>query len=464
MGVARYDIDAETELLKIFLSDQYTFEEFREITRPEMFSDYNKFIYMAMCAVDSNGYEFDEITLRVAVKKLSANIPDSYLLEMFNEPKNKSFAPAYHQIIFDVYKRYETFNAGEEIKKRISEGKPFCDIIDIVNKVIGFEGNSATNNRPQSIHEIAKEQVRELDKDIKGEFTIQRKFRLGHPVMDKMGVITRGNIVVIGARPSHGKTLIAINLMYHQAFINKKRCVFFSLEMSKFELLEKLYCLHENFPTQTLMEMPDEKRYELLSKFEKLLSVMNIDIVIDSDHRDITSIVSTAKILNAQKQIDFIYIDYVQLIMINGRQSEQQRNQQLSTINLQIKNNIASQLNVCVILLAQINRDGEKEEDRVPRMSDLADCSQIEKDASQVWFVKNWHLIGKSVITVGAGKKVDCNGALALINGKSRFGASGGYLLVPVSFLNQKIFSTVEESLANDERLRMIEQTYKKGV
>jgi len=230
-------------------------------------------------------------------------------------------------------------------------------------------------------------------------------------------------------------------------------------------LLEKLYCLHENFPTQTLMEMPDEKRYELLVKFEKLLSVMNVDITIDTDHRDITSITSTLKILNAQKQIDFVFIDYFQLIMINGRQSDQQRNQQLTTISIQIKNNIASALNVCVVVLAQIKRPETKEQiDSVPSMDDLADCSQLEKDAVQIWFIKNWHLIGKSVITVGHGKKVDCNGALALINGKSRYGASGGYLLVPLSFLNQKIFNTVEESLANDERLRMIEQTYKKGV
>ena len=463
--IARYNEEAETELLKIFTNNQPVFQEFLESTKPEYFSDMNRILFTALKNMDSKNFSFEEIMLKEEIKSVTKlSIPENVISNLFLPSKDIGFAKGLHHTIFESWRKYRLFELANQLKDKVSSQCPASEYADIVNQMVVLDsGSKSMNTRPQYLVEIAKDVIKEIELDIVGDNTVSRNFYYGSGALRKLGVMKRSNAYLFSARPAHGKTSLLLNILYYNAFVEKKRVVFFSLEMSKTEILEKLYCIHYNYPTLLMRQMTDlQAKNQMIKTFEQYLIYSKIELIIDTEHKEIGQMCNSAKILNAQKKIDIIAFDYIQLIMVQGRLNELPRNQQLAHILLHLKNDIINGLDVVGIYLAQMERKGD--DDVVPKMSDLSDCSQLEKDASDIWFIKNWNVIGKSTIKVGYSKSVDAEGCLALINAKSRFSQVGACALLPFSFCLQKNVNSKEDALLIDNEIKIKESKFLEEV
>ena len=117
------------------------------------------------------------------------------------------------------------------------------------------------------------------------------------------------NLYVAGDYIMTHNTSIAIQILHHNSFLKKKRIAIFSLEMSGYELLEKMYCFHHLIDSQTYIKMKPEKKLKEIQKFEAYLVANEIEFIIDDECKTLSSILNRVKVLNAQKKVDLVCID-----------------------------------------------------------------------------------------------------------------------------------------------------------
>ncbi len=192
--------------------------------------------------------------------------------------------------------------------------------------------------------------------------------------------LQNGEMIIVAARPSMGKTALAMNIIEHIAADNMLPCAVFSLEMSKQQLAQRLLCSRGGIDAQKV-------RRGLLqpSEFHHLAQIVN-DLsrapiwVDDSPGLTILELRAKARRLKLQHDIKCIMIDYMQLMDNPGVESRQQ---QISEISRGIKA-VARELNVPVICLSQLNRQSEGRDGHRPRMSDLRESGSIEQDADVI--------------------------------------------------------------------------------
>lgn len=197
----------------------------------------------------------------------------------------------------------------------------------------------------------------------------------------KLCGLHKGEMVIIAARPSMGKTSLALNIAEHIGANENIPVVIFSLEMGKHQLVERLLCSRSGIDAQLVRSGTlNSEQLELLTQTSGEL--FDKPIFID-DTPSITPLEIRAKCrrLKSQFGIQCVMIDYLQLMSMGGR--TESRQQEVSTISRYLKG-LARELDVPVIVLSQLNRASEGREGHRPRMSDLRDSGSIEQDADVV--------------------------------------------------------------------------------
>jgi replicative DNA helicase len=202
--------------------------------------------------------------------------------------------------------------------------------------------------------------------------------------LDKMTDGLHGSeMIVIAARPSMGKTSLAMNIAEHVAIEQKLPVAVFSLEMSAESLILRMMCSLARVNLRTIRDgfMSEADFPKLTSAAGKLSnSKLFID---DSAGLSILQLRARARRLWQQHDIKLFVIDYLQLLHSTGRRSQENRQQEIADISSGIKA-LAKELKVPVIVLSQLNRELEKDKSRKPRMSDLRESGSIEQDADLV--------------------------------------------------------------------------------
>ncbi len=203
----------------------------------------------------------------------------------------------------------------------------------------------------------------------------------GYPDFDEMtGGLHGGELIILAARPSMGKTSFALNLCERVA-ASGRGIVIFSLEMAASQVISNMLCCRSQVDGQSVRKgtVTSEQYARLQREAEKLY---DIPIFVD-DGAGLTPTALRAKCrrLKQQHDIQLVVIDYLQL-MTGGKKIES-RQQEISMISRSLKG-LARELNVPVIALSQLNRDVEGREDHRPRMSDLRESGAIEQDADVI--------------------------------------------------------------------------------
>jgi replicative DNA helicase len=206
----------------------------------------------------------------------------------------------------------------------------------------------------------------------------------GFPDLDRMTDGLHGSeMIVIAARPSMGKTSLAMNIVEHVVLEQKLPCAVFSLEMSAEALILRMMCSIARVNLRSIRE-----GFMSESDFPKLTSaagrLANAPLFIDdSAGLSILQLRARARRLHQQHGVKLFVVDYLQLLHSTARRSQENRQQEIADISSGIKS-LAKELKVPVLVLSQLNRELEKDKSRKPRLSDLRESGAIEQDADVV--------------------------------------------------------------------------------
>ncbi|MDK2819298.1 MAG: replicative DNA helicase [Mycoplasmataceae bacterium] len=226
------------------------------------------------------------------------------------------------------------------------------------------------------VEDISK---RQDDKTITGLIT-------GFNSIDAMtSGLQKGDLIIIAARPSMGKTAFALNVA--NTISKSHNVAFFSLEMPAEQLLTRIISIEGNIDgnklkNPTKMDDVDWKRlYLVQDKIEKINLFID-----DSPTIKLSEIVWKSRRLKNKGKLDLIIIDYLQLIPLSHKISSDNRQQEVSTISRTLKQ-LARELEIPIIALSQLSRKVEQREDKTPMMSDLRESGAIEQDADIIGFL-----------------------------------------------------------------------------
>ena len=226
------------------------------------------------------------------------------------------------------------------------------------------------------------------------------------------------DLILIAARPSMGKTAFVLNIAQHVAFKANKSVAIFSLEMSKEQLVNRLFALEAQVDAQSLRtgNLKD-------SDWEKLIESAGIIgksklMIDDTPGISISELRSKCRKMKLEHGLDLIIIDYLQLMTARVGSRSESRQQEISEISRALKG-VARELNVPVVALSQLSRAVEQRPDHRPMMSDLRESGAIEQDADVVMFIyrddyynKDTELKNVAEIIIGKQR----NGAIGTVN------------------------------------------------
>lgn len=238
-----------------------------------------------------------------------------------------------------------------------------------------------------------------------------------------------GEMFVIAARPSMGKTALAMNIAEHVALESGKAVGIFSLEMSSQQLVQRILCSNARLDLQKLRDgfISNSALHILFAAADKLAKCkIFID---DTTALSILEMRSKARRMKDIESVELIVIDYLQLLRSSSRRGQENRQVEISEISYGIKA-LARELNIPVIVLAQLNRQPEIREGGKPRLSDLRESGAIEQDADVV------ALLVRPEVYCGGDRSEhqDLRGKAELIIAKQRNGPIGE---IELTFLKQ---------------------------
>jgi replicative DNA helicase len=201
---------------------------------------------------------------------------------------------------------------------------------------------------------------------------------------DITGGFQGSQLVVLAARPSMGKTALALNICEYASVEQQTGALFVSLEMGQLELAERLLCARSRVDGDKLRKgrgIGTKEMRDLGIAYDALRAApIFID---DTPARSMMQITANARRLKLRQNIGLIVVDYIQLIEPESGDGRENRQEQIAKISRRLKT-LARELNVPVIALSQLNRGVENREDRRPRMADLRESGAIEQDADLV--------------------------------------------------------------------------------
>jgi replicative DNA helicase len=381
------NLEAELCVLGSVLLDNETLHDVVPLVRPEDFyRDSHQAIYRAIRDLYDLGKAIDAITLveelnkRAEFEKVGG---DDAIRKILEAPPHAANAKYYAQIVR---------------QKAISR-----ELIEGANEILrdGYSNNFSADELLQSaerrIFAIAEDQATGETADVKDVLVtamdrISAKAENRHAVsgvatgFHDLDEITGGfqgtQLVILAARPSMGKTALALNICEHVICELKKSVLFVSLEMGEVELVERLLSSRgrvDGYKIRTGKGLGTQEMAQLGRAYNELhKSPLFID---STPARNMLQITANARRLKLRQDLGLIVLDYIQLV--DAEESRDSRQEQIAKISRRLKQ-LARELNIPVIALSQLNRGVENREDRRPRMADLRESGAIEQDADLV--------------------------------------------------------------------------------
>ena len=200
---------------------------------------------------------------------------------------------------------------------------------------------------------------------------------------DLTGGFHAGQLIILAARPSMGKTALALNIAEHAGINLKVPVLFISLEMGKLEIGDRMLCSRsrvDGHKLRTGISLGHQELTQLGKAYNELTTYPTV-FVDDTPTRNMLQITASARRMKRRNQIGLILVDYIQLI--DSEDSRDSRQEQIAKISRRLKA-MARSLKLPVIALSQLNRAVETREDKKPRMADLRESGAIEQDADIV--------------------------------------------------------------------------------
>ncbi len=349
-------------------------------------------VFDAMVELFHMGWPIDLITLQEHLK--SKNVPPEissleFIKDLIAEMGVETSANVkyYAQIVQEKSTLRRLIKINEEIANTCyQENQPLEEILERTEKQV-FELIEHGNSQEYvPIRQVVLNALDVIERASKTKGTVTG-IPTGFIDLDyKLSGLQRSDLILIAARPSMGKTAFVLNIAQHVAFRQNLAVAIFSLEMSKEQLVNRLFSLESHVDAQVLRtgNLKDtdwEKLIEGAGTIGK--SRMIID---DTSGISIAEMRSKCRKYKLELGLDLIIIDYLQLMSGSGGRGNESRQQEISEISRSLKG-LARELNVPVIALSQLSRAVESRTDKRPMLSDLRESGAIEQDADVCMFI-----------------------------------------------------------------------------
>jgi len=381
------NLEAEKSLLGAILLDRDALIKVLSFLKPEHFYDSkNGTIFSAMSELFLASVAIDQLTLTDFLQK-KKQLKDiggrSYIVELIETVPTSAHAEEYAKNIKEKALRRSLITAAANITTlAFDEEKPTSDVVNQSQHelfTVSVQGVSKGFVHIQDVLSQVFEEAAQVNVSKDGLQGITTGFR---DLNSLLGGFQKSDLVILAARPSMGKTALALDMMRSLALDNKK-VAFFSLEMSQQQLVARMLASQSGVG---LWEMRTGKltddEFAKLSEGTGILSDLEI-FIDDAPGANIIEIRTKARRLYMEQGIDAVFIDYLQLIQGNTKEG---RVQEVSQISQELKN-MARELKIPVVALAQLSRKVEGRPDKTPMLSDLRDSGSIEQDADIVMFI-----------------------------------------------------------------------------
>ncbi len=389
LKIPPYSLEAEQSVLGSLLIDKDGFLIIGDIlSHDDFYDDANMKIFEVMFELYKHNKPIDLITVREKLddkKLLDAVWGLSYLAELTEIVPTSSNIFEYAQIVKNKAVLRKLIKSGNEIVSLgYQEDSPINELLEKSEKSLFNVTQTFIKNKLVHITDILTqryEEFAEIHED--PELVKRHRLQTGFKNMDhKLTGLKGGDMVIVAARPSMGKTAFAMNLAQNIGFA-KKTVAIFSLEMSKEQLTDRMIASAMGIDSWKLQkgELEDSEFSKIGEAMERLSAA---DIYIDdSAGGNLVDLKSKARRLKMESNLNLIIIDYLQL-MTNGNSLN--RVQEVSEISRGIKS-LARELDVPIIALSQLSRAVEGRPDKRPVLSDLRESGSIEQDADIVMMI-----------------------------------------------------------------------------
>ena len=362
------------------------------ITGQDFYQTAYGIVYDAMLELFHKGQPIDLITLQEHLKE--KNVPPEvsgleFVKDLIAEMGVETSANVkyYAKIVQEKAILRKLIKINEEIANTCyQENQPLNEILEKTEKQV-FELVEHGNSQEYTpIKQVVLNALDVIEKASKTKGTVTG-IPTGFIDLDyKLSGLQRSDLILVAARPSMGKTAFVLNIAQHVAFRQNLAVAIFSLEMSKEQLVNRLFSLESHVDAQVLRtgNLKDtdwEKLIEGAGRIGK--SRMIID---DTSGISIAEMRSKCRKYKLELGLDLIIIDYLQLMSGSGGRSNESRQQEISEISRSLKG-LARELNVPVIALSQLSRAVESRTDKRPMLSDLRESGAIEQDADVCMFI-----------------------------------------------------------------------------
>jgi len=357
----------------------------QHIHSEDFYSRANQQIYKAILSLDIKGLRPDIQTVVQELKhlgKLDEAGGASYVSGLTTVIPSSANIDYYAQMVKNYSLKRALLNVASQISvSAYDESKEARETLEEVQQFIFKLSDDRQVFTSRKIGEILKDTIDIIDKARESKSPIT-----GIPTgIDGLDNLTAGfqkdEFIIIGARPSVGKTALALNMAADIAFHKKIPVAFFSLEMSSIALVQRLISSEAMVQAQNL-------RSGFLSSndYKKIIDIMGVIYeapfhIVDMPNMKLLDLRSQARKLCSQQQVEIIFIDYLGLIGHDNNSLP--RYDQISEISRSLKS-LARELHIPVIALCQLNRDAQHE---VPTLANLRDSGSIEQDADLVLFL-----------------------------------------------------------------------------
>ena len=397
------NIEAEQSVIGAMLIDKNAVSLVTEKLMPEDFyRQAHQVIYSAILTLHSKNEPIDMITLINELKKMN-RLDDvggvAYITLLANVVPTAANAKYHAQIVEEKSTLRQLVEGGTAIASLGYEGADDVPvIIDQAEKMILRISNRKGSKDFAEISEVLSDTINHIQAVLESRQSITG-VATGFVDLDKLTAgLHPSDFIILAARPSMGKTALALNIAQNVAIRGaregqpKKRVAFFSLEMSREQLVQRMLCSEADVDAQRLRAGGDNKDNDNADLWNKLWVaadlLSNAQIFID-DTPGITimEMRSKARRLQAEGGLDLVVIDYLQLMQgTSGRNSTDNRQQEVSEISRGLKA-LARELNVPVLALSQLSRSVEARQVKKPMLSDLRESGSLEQDADIVMFL-----------------------------------------------------------------------------
>ena len=380
-----HDIQTEMGVLGSMMLSPVAIHLARERLRPDSFYNLShQVIFAAILDVSDQCNTVDLLLLRDELKKrekLDQVGGQRYLQELMEAVPTSANAEYYIEIVRNLAVRRHLIEASTKVLNESREdGRDVDELLDDAEHSILDVRNMKRSGQVRDMRELLTEVMRHVDLVHQHPGMLTGLATGFHDLNDLTGGLQPGELIVVAARPSVGKTTLALNMLRQVCLADHKPAALFSLEMRAEQIVKNFLCMEATLDTSDFRRgtLKDSDWEEIEKSIDKMTGLpLFID---DTPALRMSELRARARRLRYQEQIEFLVVDYMQLL--RPSRSRDNRATEVAEISAGLKA-LARELEVPLLAVAQLNRSVDTESRR-PRMSDLRESGAIEQDADVI--------------------------------------------------------------------------------